>query len=100
MLAPGNYPEMLKIFWMKAEGNEKNRRPKKISPVMLSRVTTVANLYCRQHIMQVTRMGLNNHDRLVVGRLCEREQGYTVNALSHMHTHSMETINMFSVLFQ
>jgi len=77
------YPEMLKIFSMKAEGREKNRRPKKISPVMLSRVTTVANLYCRQPIMQVTRIGLNSHDRLVDGRLCEREQGFK---LSHTHT--------------
>lgn len=87
------YPKMLKIFWMKAEGREKNRRPKKISPVMLSRVTTMANLYCCQPIMQVTRIGLNSHDRLVVGRLCEREQ-----VLSHTHTcipTTMETGNMF-----
>lgn len=87
------YPEMLKIFWVKAEGREKNRRPKKISPVMLSRVTTVANLYCRQPIMQVTRIGLNSHDRLVVGRLCEREQGFISH--TYMHTHTMETRNMF-----
>lgn len=82
---------------MKAEGREKNRRPKKISPVMLSRVTTVADLYCRQPIMQVTRIGLNSHDRLVVGRLCEREQGLKLSH-TYMHTHTMETRNMFSFI--
>lgn len=85
----GDYPDMLKIFWTTAEGKEKNRRPKKINPVMLSRVTTTPNLNCRQHMMQVTRTGLNSQDRLVVGRLWyERRQGYT-NA-SHSHTQLFE----------
>lgn len=79
---------MLKIFWTTAEGREKNRRPKKITEVMLSRVTTSPTLNCRQHMMQVTRTGLNSHDRLVVGRLWyERGQGYT-NDTNCNHTHT------------